>query len=1052
MLVTQRTTVKFPGTAADLGGPFPWSNPNNALTDNGSDAFWGAFGGGQQSNLLKVSNFGFNIPSNAVIEGVLVTIGDKFTFSQYTGDATLVTNAGAGQNKGGFIAVQDTYGGPTDLWGLALTPADVNHANFGFQISAGDISGGDAQVSFDYITITVYWSFSMDVAPADVPQRYDYKIFNPAGKYLGNLPNVIKPFSTQHSMNSAGSQLQIEVAGTPDGDRPLIGLGRLNRWFNPAWQYRQRITIAKEAITEDLTDFPIYVDLSHLGSQFWAGVDATGKDIRITDQYGQQELPFEIVSIDTSTKTGELWFKAGFVDALYDTEFYIYYGNAAAALYAATDPYGRNAVWSAYKAVYHLNENANTTAGGYKNAVGSNDATGTSMSNAAVTGKVGKQAADFDGVDDVISTATNFGLTNVSAAIAVWAYIGNLSQNGAFVKVGGANGNGWGIGMGSTTFENDGNQLIFIFEGVRWITTAHFIPTTGWHRYWMVMQASGVPALYADGVLIGTYSGTNATTGGASTTIGGAQANRFYNDPLDEVHIRAFVPTAGWVAADYANQNSPSTFYKVGYREAAATMDDESILLRDGNVVNVWETSYYYPNGKLKFQGQINRIEASFAPEVDGTINVICHGDGRDMDQLVARGAPFSYTNDQTQFTGDSSFLVDGFFPGFNRCGQLWTANATNLGRIQLALGGNATVTIGIYTDATQATFLGSVTKAVNVPYATVVDFEVGDFIDTVVGQDYFVGISVLSGQSIQVYYKNSSNPYANGSMYSASYAGGSGGGSYAPVTNADLWFGTASGTPTTAATYTSQDPTSQMLVKVMDDYNNRGGLIKYKAADIEATGLSLTASFNTNTVFEACNKILDMSPTGFYYYVDLGTNLLKFKRTNLTADYRLVKGRHIEQLDLVFSIENVVNEVLFSGGETAGVNLYSQYLGAASRGFYGPRLNRKSDNRVKVQATADSIGKSTLRELQDEQYFTTVVVMATTMNITDIKPGQTVAFRGYGSFIDNMLLQITKVDYRPERAILQLGTLPPRFDSAFESVIRGLVAEQTVSNPSTPS
>jgi hypothetical protein len=151
-----------------------------------------------------------------------------------------------------------------------------------------------------------------------------------------------------------------------------------------------------------------------------------------------------------------------------------------------------------------------------------------------------------------------------------------------------------------------------------------------------------------------------------------------------------------------------------------------------------------------------------------------------------------------------------------------------------------------------------------------------------------------------------------------------------------------------------------------------------------------------------------------------------------------------------------VINEERLSGGVVTqgppAVNLYSKYSDATSKALYGARLNRKSDNRVTVQGTANAIGTSDIRQFKDEQYYTTVTVAAKTMNITDIKLGQLASPRGFGNYYDTMLLQITKIDYSPEQAVLQLGTLPLRFNQGFEDVIRGLVAEQTVSNPSTPS
>ena len=68
-------------------------------------------------------------------------------------------------------------------------------------------------------------------------------------------------------------------------------------WYNSNWQFRKKITIDNTKVNADLTDFPVYVDLSDLGSDFFSNVKADGGDIRITKADGTTEVPREIVSI-----------------------------------------------------------------------------------------------------------------------------------------------------------------------------------------------------------------------------------------------------------------------------------------------------------------------------------------------------------------------------------------------------------------------------------------------------------------------------------------------------------------------------------------------------------------------------------------------------------------------------------------------------------------------------------------------------------------------------------------------------------------------------------
>lgn len=268
-----------------------------------------------------------------------------------------------------------------------------------------------------------------------------------------------------------------------------------------------------------------------------------------------------------------------------------------------------------------------------------------------------------------------------------------------------------------------------------------------------------------------------------------------------------------------------------------------------------------------------------------------------------------------------------------------------------------------------------------------------------------------------------------------------------------DLYFITGWGVPTTSATYSSQDPSTGMLIPILDDYILRGGKMSYDTSGIDATGLSLTVNFISNTVLDAIKKVLSVAPSGFYYYADLGSEKIYFKQTLSTATIKLIKGRHLTNVDLEMSIENVKNDMLFSGGEvTPGVNLFKEYTDATSKARYGQRLAQQSDNRVTLTPTADAIGTSFIVENKDEYFETTVTISAKTMDLTLLKPGLTTGLRSFGGFIEALVLQISHIEMSPQSATLTIGNLPPKFSNDFENIIRGLVAQQTVNNPSAPS
>ena len=175
----------------------------------------------------------------------------------------------------------------------------------------------------------------------------------------------------------------------------------------------------------------------------------------------------------------------------------------------------------------------------------------------------------FDGTDDHVSVNSTFGLGNTNVTIALWVNIPSLPAKGAFIKVGDIS-TGYAIGIsngGDTGFETSGSNLTALFEEKRWISTG-VSPGTGWHHFALVIDGSGVPIVYKDGALVGSFPGSNSISPVTVTQIGGytsgIPSNRFfsgnirntriYNRALSQVEIqRLYVnPNAGLWTPDYA--------------------------------------------------------------------------------------------------------------------------------------------------------------------------------------------------------------------------------------------------------------------------------------------------------------------------------------------------------------------------------------------------------------------------------------------------------------------------------------------------------------------
>lgn len=178
---------------------------------------------------------------------------------------------------------------------------------------------------------------------------------------------------------------------------------------------------------------------------------------------------------------------------------------------------------------YLLNGNANADVGGVNGVV--YGATPTSHDGVPNT------AYAFNATSSqYIEIPSTFGLTAVNATITTWVYQTSATGSGQYIKIG--NGSGYGIGIGSTTFDNinPGTKIFGLYEGVRWIDSSTALGS-GWHFLALVINSSGTPSIYRDGVLIGSFAGTNAVAPTNNYTRIGGHTGRFVTGSIDDVRI-----------------------------------------------------------------------------------------------------------------------------------------------------------------------------------------------------------------------------------------------------------------------------------------------------------------------------------------------------------------------------------------------------------------------------------------------------------------------------------------------------------------------------------
>ena len=171
-LVTPATFTSVEHAAGDVA----WSGAANAGASDDSRAV-ASVGSDGFTQRLQGTALGLAVPADATIDGVeLVVEGGADGGSTAFLDALVrLLKAGAVDGDDRSVASHWSatervvaYGGPTDLWGLALTPADVNATDFGAAIRWRRDGTSAKTARVDHVQLRVHFTAAATaLAPAD---------------------------------------------------------------------------------------------------------------------------------------------------------------------------------------------------------------------------------------------------------------------------------------------------------------------------------------------------------------------------------------------------------------------------------------------------------------------------------------------------------------------------------------------------------------------------------------------------------------------------------------------------------------------------------------------------------------------------------------------------------------------------------------------------------------------------------------------------------------------------------------------------------------------
>jgi hypothetical protein len=277
--------------------------------------------------------------------------------------------------------------------------------------------------------------------------------------------------------------------------------------------------------------------------------NANGYDmIFSTDPNGLTALNYEMEQYNPVTGQAIAWIQIPNLSHTSDTVIYLFYGNPN----VTTLQQNPTATWdSTYQGVWHLPNG--TTLSANDSTVNANNGTITDAT--PTQGQIDGGAA-FNGSTSQIICGSNvpgFQFTSQqSFTDSAWV---NLSNNS----------NGWMSVLSNSRDIGpwhglwiDGTNAVF---GLSYNLDGPAISTNAWHYMVAVQAPNSGEFLYVDGALVASYSFTQDANGGGTCYIGNDSVGEAFQGSIDEVRIASAARSSDWIAAEYNNQSSPSTFF-----------------------------------------------------------------------------------------------------------------------------------------------------------------------------------------------------------------------------------------------------------------------------------------------------------------------------------------------------------------------------------------------------------------------------------------------------------------------------------------------------------
>jgi hypothetical protein len=278
-----------------------------------------------------------------------------------------------------------------------------------------------------------------------------------------------------------------------------------------------------------------------------------------SDAAGLNFLPWEVASYQPSTGQIEVWVQIPTLSNAADTTIYMWYGNTAVTTFQSTP----STTWdSNYMGVWHFGNNALLDL----NDSTANTNNGTDQGATDTSGYIGGGAA-FNGSNQYVSVNNSSSLqSSQNVTASAWIYAASsltTNHTGVISKGTGTSAHDYLFGFYNKELKfscNNGGGWSNLYS-----TVAPTLNT--WNAVTWVWRSGNTVDFYLNGQFQQTVTGASCAVTTSPLYFGETSPtssdNKFPGD-LDEIRLSRIARSANWIATEYNNQNSPTTFYTLG--------------------------------------------------------------------------------------------------------------------------------------------------------------------------------------------------------------------------------------------------------------------------------------------------------------------------------------------------------------------------------------------------------------------------------------------------------------------------------------------------------